>query len=136
VLVAGQPGVIGGPKKTLKTPFAVDLAISIGTGTRFLGRFPVPPKKRVAYLSGESGPATLQETAKRICKARKANLAKCDVLWSFDLPQLSSRAALGRLGAAIAENEVEVVFIDPLYLCLLGSGGVSATNLFETGPIL
>jgi replicative DNA helicase len=136
VMVAGQPGVIGGAKKTLKTSLAIDVAISIGTGTRFLGRFPVPQKRRVAFLSGESGPSTLQETARRVCKARKVSLEKCDVLWSFDLPQLSSKSALGRLGAALEENEVTVVFIDPLYLCLLGSGGASATNLFETGPML
>jgi replicative DNA helicase len=136
VLVAGQPGVIGGPKKALKTSLAVDAAVSVGTGTPFLGRFPVPMKRRVAFLSGESGPATLKDTALRVCKARKVSLAKANVLWSFDLPQLSSKAALGWLREAIEENEVKVVFLDPLYLCMLGAGGASATNLFETGPIL
>lgn len=33
VLVAGQPAVIGGPKKCMKSSVACDLAISLGTGT-------------------------------------------------------------------------------------------------------
>src|SRR5262245_10097736 len=69
ILVAGQPGVLGGPKKALKSSLAVDLAISIGTGTPFLGRFAVPRRRRVALFSGESSRATLQDTARRVCAA-------------------------------------------------------------------
>src|SRR3974390_3509885 len=57
VLVEGQPAVIGGPKKTLKTTCALDLAISLATGTPFLGHFRVAQPVRVAVLSGENGTA-------------------------------------------------------------------------------
>ena len=137
ILVNNQPGVIGGAKKTLKTSIAVDMAISLGTGTRFLGKFKVPVKVRVAMLSGESGEATVQQTALRICEEREIDLADCDVFWSFDLPCLSRTTDRKRLKEKLEENKVQVVIIDPLYLCLLGgSKGVSASNLFEVGPVL
>ncbi len=138
VLVAGQPGVLGGPKKALKTSLAIDLAISVGSGTPFLGKFAVPEPARVAVLSGESGTATLQEAARRVCQARRINLADVDVLWQPErLPQLGDPGDRERLRRGLAEAGVRLVVIDPLYLCLLGGAGrAEASNLYQVGPLL
>lgn len=137
VLVTGLPGVIGGPKKSLKTTFAVDMAVSLGTGTPFLGKFRVPRRIRTALLSGESGLSTLQSTARRVCAARGIPLSTCDVHWEFELPRLANDADRAELSSAIADMKAEVVIVDPLYLCLLdGATSLSATNLFDTGPVL
>jgi replicative DNA helicase len=138
VLVRGQPGVLGGSKKSLKTSVAVDLAVSIGTGQSFLGRFPVARRARVGFLSGESGEATLQETFRRVCRARGVTLATSDVWCEFRLPQLSSRTDLAGLAAAVRAAGVEVLFLDPLYLCVLGglgAEGLQASNMYQMGPL-
>ncbi|MBX3438247.1 MAG: AAA family ATPase [Planctomycetaceae bacterium] len=137
VLVAGQPCIIGGPSKSLKTSIAVALAIALGAGMPFLSYFCVPRRLRVAVLSGESGAATLQETARRIAKSKGIELAETLTFWGFDLPQLSRPDHLEALIVAIREIEADVIIIDPAYLCLLDQGlAESAGNVFRMGNIL
>lgn len=136
LLVKDQPMLMGGPKKTLKTTLLLDRAVSVASGTPFLGKFDAEAKRRVAFLSGESGKATIQETARRICAARGVNLADLDILFQFDLPQLGRRADVKALGAGIAAAGAKVVMIDPLYLCLLAGGAnFDAANMFDMGPL-
>lgn len=137
ILVADQPAMVGGPRKSMKTSFMVDMAVSLGSGKMFLGKFVVPEKVRVAVLSGESGQITLRETAIRVAKSKGVKLSECDVLWGFDLPRLGVEADLMALSKALRDHEVKVVFIDPAYLCLLaGSPDLNASNMFDVGPLL
>ncbi len=135
LLVRGQPGVIGGPKKGLKTNLLVDLALSLGTGGMVLGTFPAV-RCQVGILSGESGEWTLQETRARI--ARSKGIQAADVVWSVELPQLGVAEQVLDLVEQVVEFGIEVLFIDPLYLCFLAgvsAGEVSASNFYQTGPL-
>jgi replicative DNA helicase len=139
LLVAGQPAVLGGPFKGLKTSTLVDLAISLGTATPFLGHFPVDKAVRVGFMSGESGDATLQDTARRVCRARGVELGDALVWWGFTLPQLADPEHLDALQDLIRKHALEVLLIDPLYLALLAgpaAAGKSAANLYDMGPLL
>lgn len=139
VLAAGQPCVIGGPKKCLKTSVLADLVISLGTGTPFLScrEFPVPNCVKVCILSGESGGFTLQETAKRVCDQRNVELSSVTALWGFDLPQLANPVHLDVIAETIEQEQIEVLIIDPAYLCLLsGTTNVNPGDVFAMGSIL
>jgi replicative DNA helicase len=139
VLTAGEAAIVGGPKKALKTSTMVDLVLSIGMALDFLGRFRVPKPARVLLLSGESGDATLQETAVRVCKAKGVDLAEADgqVFWGFELPCLDNAGDLQALAEFIREKGIEVVVIDPLYLALVSAGAsIDVANLFSVGPLL
>ncbi len=139
VLVEGQPAVVGGSKKTLKTSICIDMAISLAAGTRerFLGKFDVENPRRVGVISGESGEATIRETARRICHSKRLDLSRLNVFWSFMLPQVSREEQLDKLTEAVTANGLEVVILDPLYLSLLaGNSTASAANMFDMGPLL
>lgn len=138
LLVEGEPGAIGGPQKSLKTSVGIELLASLATGTKFLGLFETGRPRKVLIISGESGPGTLQETARRICKAKGFDLKDCDnLIWNFRLPRLSVEEDLLDLGRFLRQNRIKVVIIDPLYLSLLyGAQGKSATSLYDIGPLL
>jgi len=137
VLVKGQPCIIGGRSKAMKTSIAVDLAISLGSGAKFLGKYDVPKPVKVAFWTGESGAPTIRETAVRVAKSKGIELKDCQVSWSFDLPKLCRLDHLAALEQVIREQRLEVVVIDPLYLSLLSAETAgSAGNLYAMGAAL
>lgn len=128
VLVSGQPGVIGGPIKGLKTGLTLDLAVSLATKTPFLGRFGTHTQRRVAVFSGESGPDTLHVTLDNVCRAREVPVPGPE--W---LRVNAALPTLGLLADYLEQWPAEVVVLDPLYLLL---NGEQATNLFVMGDQL
>jgi hypothetical protein len=136
VLAEGQPAAIGGRAKTIKTGIAIDLAVSLGSGRPFLGKFDCH-RAGVGVWSGESGAATIRETAQRIAASKGVELAAADVLWSFELPRLSRLDHLDALAEVIRAEGLKVAIIDPLYLSLLSPETASgASNIFAMGPLL
>ena len=135
VLVKGQPCVIAGPKKCLKTNTLIELAFCLATGNRFLGKFIVPNACNVGVMSGESGPATIQETFARIVKSAGWNPEYVEGLhFCFELPALEDQLDLAQLRRLIKDRNLSALILDPAYLCL--SLGDSASNLFSVGDKL
>jgi hypothetical protein len=141
VLVRHQPMIVGAPHKTLKTSVMCDMAVSLATGTPFLGEFPVPRPVKVALFSGESGDWTLFKTFERVCQGRALDFAATVgrlVVQADGLPQLSNVEHMRHLRDALAREAIEVFILDPLYLTLLagmGRDAAQASNLYEMGPL-
>jgi hypothetical protein len=134
MLVAGQVLVLGGAAKAMKTSLMVDAAVSLSSGTDFLGQ-PVTRPCRVAVMSGESGLAVLQDIARRVCCARGISLADLSdkLIWTADLPKLGSADHLAPLEADLRTSRAEVLMVDPMYLCMPGA---EASNLHIQGQYL
>jgi hypothetical protein len=132
-LVKGQPGMIAGPQKGLKTSILMDMIISLGTGSPFLGRIPVLQTCRAVFLTGESGIATLRRTARRVCAAKGITMPEKDLWITEFLPWLTDKKHLDGIARMIEEHNLGLIVIDPLYLCM---DGIDAGNLFVQGSKL
>lgn len=133
-LVAGQPCVLAGGKKCLKTSLLIDLGISLAMGGHFLGLLKVNRACRVGIMTGESGLATIQETARRIAAAAGYRLGDvAGLVFSEDLPQFGSIAHQEALGRFIMADELEVIAVDPAYMCI---PDCDHSSIFSVGPVL
>lgn len=136
VFARHQSTIVAAAKKCLKTNISIDLTLSLASGCLFLGKFYVPKPVRVALMSGESGDATIQETARRIARSKPwINLSDYkNAVWSFDLPRLGRPETKRDLVKFIGDQALEVLIVDPAYLCL--DLGDDAGNLFAVGKKL
>jgi hypothetical protein len=134
IAVRGQPGIVGGPEKSLKTSLCVDFGLSLATGNPFLGKFSVSRPARVLFCSGESGLGTLKNTAMEVAASKRIDLAGVGgLLWSEALPNLGRHEERQKLIATIRKHGVECLIVDPVYLALLNS---DPWNLFAQGELL
>jgi AAA domain len=133
VLVSEQPAVIAGPSKAMKTSIAIDMAVSLAAAAPFLGKFPVPTAVTVAVVSGESGKATLKETALRVIAAKGLDPKAVSgrLQWCFELPLFPDLAQMAAFAERLKALAADVVVIDPVYLCL--GGDIDHANLFAMG---
>jgi hypothetical protein len=134
ILVEGQPLIIAGPKKALKTTLIIALALALATGKSFLGFFEVFATVNVGIMTGESGLATIKETIQRIAYAMGIEPSTITNLFiSEKLPQLDSVAHLEALRRFIVEHGLKVLILDPAYMMM---SGADAGNLFVQGQLL
>jgi hypothetical protein len=135
ILAQGQHAVGGGPHKALKTLIlACDLGLSAAVGGHFLGYFALSRPYRTAIMSGECGYPVIQENLRRIARAAGTELRYVgNLLVSESLPKFGHLDHADAMGRFIADNGLELVVLDPAYLCF---DGLDATNVFVMGGLL
>ncbi len=134
IVVAGQPLIVAGPQKSLKTNLLIDLALSVATGGFFLGKFRVSEAATVVLMTGESGLPTVQETIRRIAhQAGRDPSSIQNLIISDKIPQFASLDHLDAVEALILEYAAEVLVVDP---AMMAMNGADAANLFIQGQLL
>jgi len=135
VLVAGQPCIIAGPKKACKTTILCAMALALATGKNLFAKFAVKRDCRVLFMTGESGLATIQETMRRIADSMNLTLGEvANLIISDELPQFGPLEHIQALRALLADMQIEVLMVDPAYLCMATDGNES--SLFAMGSML
>jgi len=136
VFSCDQPTIFGAKQKSLKTTLLTDLAVSLASGYAWLGRFDIPAKRRVLFVTGEASEAAAIRKVKRAATSR--NLIREDFTDSLRIealtfPTLPSEKDCAAVAEAVKENGIEVVLLDPLYM---GLQGLNTANLTEVGPAM
>jgi len=136
VFSCDQPTVFGAKQKSLKTTLLSDLAVSLASGFPWLGRFDIPQKRRVLFITGESSEAAAIRKVRRAAESR--NLRREDFtdslrIEAMNFPELPRVSDCDAVRAAVERHGIEVVLLDPLYM---GLPGITTSNLMEVGPAL
>jgi hypothetical protein len=140
LFVDKEPLFFGGVAKSFKTSTAADLAVSLASGSPFLGRFQIFDQKVVAFFTSEIGIKPACQLFTRLARAKdletigsnRGNLDIIDRVPSFRQSESNARALLG-LRAYLKECRVDVAVFDPLYLAM---GGVSISDVNEVAETL
>jgi hypothetical protein len=115
VWTAGSHGIIGGEPKTSKTGLAIAMGVSIASGRKFLGKFPVHTPGPVLVVQEENAPWMVQDRMRKL--ARMHGLISDD---SF-VEEKATRGALGRY-------TVDIDFPDDIPLRLLNNYGIDLSD--------
>ncbi len=108
-------GVLGGPPKSTKTWTAVDLALSVATGTKAFESFPVPKPGPVVFFAAEDAPTRIRERFAAIAARRGLALKSLDV-HLLDVPslRLDDRRDQLRLLQTLRGLRPRLLVLDPL----------------------
>jgi hypothetical protein len=108
-------GVIGGPPKCCKTWLALDLAVSVSSGTPALGRFLVAAKGPVLFYGAEDAPARLRDRIQGMASTRNLSLSDLDLrLIVADTLRLDTERDRSRLRATLQAQQPRLLILDPL----------------------
>lgn len=136
-LVEKQPAIVAGPSKSMKTTLSIDAAISLATGSSFLGRT-IPKPVPVLFLTSEIGLTQVKKLAYRIAKFKGVHFQLCGMSddgmsesdtnilhWNTWVPYIPDPEQLEILDFEIRRVGAKAVFLDPLYLMLDGDTAAS-----------
>lgn len=108
-------GVIGGLAKQGKTWIALDLAVSIATGTACLGRFAVPRPGPALIYTAEDPPFAVRDRLAGLCACRGIALSDLAVhVITEPTMHLDRPAQRARLRQTVLEIRPRVLILDPL----------------------
>jgi hypothetical protein len=108
-------GIVGGAPKCCKSWFALDLAISVASGTPCLDHFEVHQKgPTLVYLAEDAAPR-VRERVLGICRHRKVDIDTLD-LHLIDTPslRLDLESDRNKLRAAVHNLKPKLLILDPL----------------------
>ncbi|MEO1973979.1 MAG: AAA family ATPase [Pirellulaceae bacterium] len=118
VFSSDQVTMFGARSKCLKTTQLVDLAVSLASGSQWLGAFDIPKPRRVLFITGEANNRAISRRLKKAAVAHHVSfddLAGMIRVEAVDFPKLPNIKHCIAIHDTVEKHGIEVVIIDPLY---------------------
>jgi RecA-family ATPase len=107
-------GIVGGEPKCCKSFLALDLAVSVASGTTCLRRFPVSRPGRVLLFAAEDALHVVRRRLEGICAAAGIDLAELDVqVITAPVVRLDLDADRASLDETVAKLQPRLLVLDP-----------------------
>ena len=126
-------GVLAATWKAGKTWTVLDAAVSVASGTPWLGVFDVGMQGPVVMFLGEGGARKMTRRGRAVAAARVLNWDDLPILMAERVPRLRDETQINALAVELARHPAALVIIDPLYLA---AAGANSSALYEMGAIL
>lgn len=108
-------GVIGGPPRAYKSLLALDMAVSVASGSPCLGAFPVHGRGPVLLYAAEDSASVLRLRLESLAQNRQIDFEDLDVrVITADLLRLDQSAHQERLQATVSLYQPKLLILDPL----------------------
>ncbi len=133
VWAAGDYGMLGGEDKAGKSFMVCDAAVSVASGTPWLGIFEVDAPGPVLLFLGEGGERKMTRRMRAIGQARDLRVEDLNIRICMRAPQLTDNEAMRAVEEEVQENRPVLIIVDPLYLA---ASGANSSDLFEMGSYL
>lgn len=116
VLHKGSKIIVGGASKSYKTWNLIDMAVSVASGTSWLG-FDTTPGK-VLYVNLEIQPSFFRYRVEKVAQAKQVDVPEKLELWNLRGYLNDYRCMLPKIEQRIAELGHALVILDPTYKML------------------
>ena len=129
----GDYGVHAGDMKAQKTWNTIDIAVSVASGTPWLGLVPVDVSGPVLMFAGEGGEADLLRRIDAVARSRGLTADDLPITVCCRAPHLSDAVHLGLMADELDRIRPVLTTLDPLYLA---ARGAKLGDLYAMGALL
>ena len=130
---SGAYGSHAAEMKTQKSWNAVDAAVSVSSGTEWLGHVPVDDPGPVLIFWGEGDDAGLVRRIDAVCESRGLDPDELPITVCCRVPHLGSEDHLAKLERQVDELRPRLTILDPLYLA---ARGAKSSDIYAMGEYL
>lgn len=126
-------GVLAAEDKAGKTWASLDMAVSVASGTPWLGLYDVERQGPVLVFLGEGGKRKMLRRLRAICSSRGLAVEDLPIELCFKVPHLTAILHVAAIAEKVKAMSPALVIIDPLYLA---AAGAKSADLYDMGTHL